>query len=629
MGDPVQRSQPELPNLEAKTPEALKALRENEKNLQPFLDGIKNLPPKDHRNFFAHSLEWDNQYQKGQNENDFTMANNAKLAMRYGGMSPEENGKDPSRKHILLAASFLERENKQPSKLAFKVDFTGNKTAEEVVGLGDMFANNIKTVKVMDDTGTVVSEEAFRAIDKTVNPHRIGYFDKKTYLEKHILKYVPVYHDWSVEILSTGSEDDFDVQRVHLGEKILFEKLKQDADTAQQSLPRENQSQMPPVVTVEGPMSKAPQAKPERARAREVVNINGKDYEKVDRRFWTSVVGENTTLISNKDPVEKNKPFTFLGKNFAVNRLIMPYLVEVEERLRKAGIKFNPEVIQSYNKRNITDAQGKDTGKKSLHSWGVALDIDPSKNPRYKKSGNMPAEVLAVFRSVGFNCGADWNPDTLDEMHLEFDKDPSKCRDLLQSEKAKEYAQAVLPSEIKAEKRDEREVAQTGLESASERALRKAEKYMPLIEQACRTYPNVDKDFVVAVMNQESGFNPNIASPVGAGGLMQIMPDTYRGLGNANAKILPSIEKISSKGRKYYALDPEDDRANPEKSIMTGVKLLSKLLNKYNGDMSLTLAGYNAGEGAVAKYGNRVPPYRETQNYVARIMSMYQHFKSR
>jgi hypothetical protein len=107
----------------------------------------------------------------------------------------------------------------------------------------------------------------------------------------------------------------------------------------------------------------------------------------------------------------------------------------------------------------------------------------------------------------------------------------------------------------------------------------------------------VDPRFIHAVIKQESRYKPNALSHAGARGLMQLMPATAKRFGNT---------------------DPDDAVSNVE----AGTKYLAWLLKRFDGDVTLALAGYNAGEGAVDKYKG-VPPYGETQHYVSAIVSDY------
>jgi soluble lytic murein transglycosylase-like protein len=108
----------------------------------------------------------------------------------------------------------------------------------------------------------------------------------------------------------------------------------------------------------------------------------------------------------------------------------------------------------------------------------------------------------------------------------------------------------------------------------------------------------VDATLIYFVMREESRFNYRAVSRVGARGLMQLMPETARRLGVRNIH-------------------------DPVQNVEAGTRYLRTLLELFGGDLNLTLAGYNAGEHAVLKYGRRVPPYRETRNYVWRINTAY------
>ena len=123
------------------------------------------------------------------------------------------------------------------------------------------------------------------------------------------------------------------------------------------------------------------------------------------------------------------------------------------------------------------------------------------------------------------------------------------------------------------------------------------------IDHLIETYSEkngLDSAFVKAVIKQESGFQPKVTSSCGAMGLMQLMPATANSMG-------------------------VKDAYDPEQNIAGGTKYLKGLLDRFGGDKSLALAAYNAGPNAVAKY-NGIPPYKETQNYVKNIMSMYQRY---
>ena len=124
-----------------------------------------------------------------------------------------------------------------------------------------------------------------------------------------------------------------------------------------------------------------------------------------------------------------------------------------------------------------------------------------------------------------------------------------------------------------------------------------------LIRQNGNRY-GVDPYLIFLVMEQESHFNTHAVSPKGARGLMQLMPGT---------------------AARFGVRRPHDAAQN----ISGGTRYLRELLNRFNNRVDLVLASYNAGEGAVAKFGNRVPPYRETRNYVKKISYRYKRTTAR
>ncbi|MCX7759349.1 MAG: lytic transglycosylase domain-containing protein [bacterium] len=127
------------------------------------------------------------------------------------------------------------------------------------------------------------------------------------------------------------------------------------------------------------------------------------------------------------------------------------------------------------------------------------------------------------------------------------------------------------------------------------------DKYDLIICQAAQKY-NIDPNLIKSIIKKESSFNPKANSKVGAKGLMQLTDQTSQYLG---------VKK------------PFD----PEQNIMGGTRYISKLIDKFDGKLELALAAYNSGPARVKKY-NDIPPFRETQTYVRKVIEFYENYKN-
>ncbi|WP_353570399.1 lytic transglycosylase domain-containing protein [Candidatus Albibeggiatoa sp. nov. BB20] len=140
-----------------------------------------------------------------------------------------------------------------------------------------------------------------------------------------------------------------------------------------------------------------------------------------------------------------------------------------------------------------------------------------------------------------------------------------------------------------------------GRYSAHDVMHKKYKKYYVMVSNAA-DLTGVEAALLHAVIQTESAYNPKAISPKGAVGLMQLMPGTAKRFGVS-------------------------DRTNASENIYGGAQYLNFLLDLFNNDLRLALAGYNAGENAVKRYGNKVPPYKETKNYVRKVMGLYDKYR--
>lgn len=139
--------------------------------------------------------------------------------------------------------------------------------------------------------------------------------------------------------------------------------------------------------------------------------------------------------------------------------------------------------------------------------------------------------------------------------------------------------------------------------AAADRSPARFSRYDAFIREASMLY-RIPEALIRAVIKTESDFDPRVVSSVGARGLMQLMPAAQSDMGVANVH-------------------------DPRENILGGTRYLRILANRFNGDLVLTIAAYHAGAGAVRKYGNSVPPYKNTRRYLRMVLDRYYRYRDR
>lgn len=311
-------------------------------------------------------------------------------ALRNGGVSLQEDGENYLEKFERLAAAFLTpmaNTVNQEGHLEYGVDFHGNELAEWNIGAGHCLPPSVTAIRVFDESGA----ELFHDSERGIKNGRVGYYEKSTG------EYVAIHTGYRIEVLATAdAAHDAVVQKQIAAEREFLERCEKDPTLAERT-------------------------------------VIGRDY-------WANLLGDSREEIEPR--ITKVE---FLGRKFKVNRYVAPYLFEAGKRLADAGIQYSAETGGGYNFRRTWGRPAEiDTtvAQLSLHSWGVAIDINPGQNPPHETgSTNISPEMVRIMRDCGWAWGGNWKGDQYDPMHFQFMANPFEYTHALRSDSAIAAAQ--------------------------------------------------------------------------------------------------------------------------------------------------------------------------------------------